>query len=364
MKVESLPAVSHADRRRLLDRLGDADVHAAALESLGCLRLVEAAPPPAAGDPATAPPDRLRVGAWNVERGTWLAGSGRLLRSVAADVLLLSELDVGMARSGQRHVPRELAAAAGHGYAFAVEFLELGLGGRVERERHGGEQNEVGLHGNAVLSRRPLRRPAVLRFDRSGDWFTAERGEPRVGGRCAVAATVDGPGGGDLAVVATHLESHGDPDQRARQMAILLDAVDEYSEGGPAVVGGDLNTFSAPAVEIYSSRLRRELLAGGPDRFIDPVPHEPLFAEAARRGFTWEEANVRAPTQRTRRDGSPRPPLMHLDWILVRGLGATGPAVVPAVDDAGLALSDHELVAVTLVPLVPPGPLTTGAAPT
>ena len=346
MIVEELAVVPPAERARLLGAIGDLDVHARALESLECLRAVEVASPP--GGHAAAPIQRLRVAAWNAERGTWLDGAMRFLRGVGADVLLLSELDVGMARSGQRHVPRAVADALASGYAFAVEFLELGLGGRVERERHAGEENAAGLHGNAVLSNLPLRRPAVVRFDRSGAWFTEERGEPRIGGRCAVLATVDGPAGIDLTVVATHVESHGDPAQRATQMAALLDAVDEYSSGGAAVVGGDLNTFSAPAIEIYSSSRREALLPADPDRFVDPVRHEPLFAEAAARGYAWEEANVRAPTQRTRRDGSPRPPLMHLDWLLVRGVAAFEPAIVPAVDEDGLALSDHDLVAVTL----------------
>lgn len=351
MSRQALAAPSAAERTALLERLGDADVHAAALADLSCLREVDVSTVARPSSASTRP--ALRVAAWNAERGTWLDDAAPVLAALDADVLLLSELDVGMARSGQRHTPGELAAALGHGHVFGVEFVELGLGGPVERERHTGEENAAGLHGNAVLGRLPLERPALLRFDRSGAWFTADRGEPRVGGRCAVAATVQWPAGGALAVVSTHLESHGDPAERAAQMAALLDAVDQYTDGGPTVVGGDLNTFSAPAVEIYASRLRRELLPADPDRFADPVRYEPLFEVAAAHGFSWEEANVMAPTQRTRRDGSPRPPLMHLDWILVRGVTATEPRIVPAVDDHGRALSDHDMVTANLRPTQP-----------
>src|SRR3712207_4565526 len=63
------------------------------------------APPPSSGT--------VRATAWNIERGTMLDEIVRVLRAHGvlgqSDVLLLTELDYGMARSGNRHVAREMA---------------------------------------------------------------------------------------------------------------------------------------------------------------------------------------------------------------------------------------------------------------
>jgi hypothetical protein len=112
--------------------------------------------------------------AWNAERCKRVEAAAGLLAPTGADAILLSEMDWGMARSGQRHATRELAAALGCGYVFAVEFLELGLGNEAERARHAGEANAVGYHGGAILSRHPLLEPALVRLGGDGD-FDGER---------------------------------------------------------------------------------------------------------------------------------------------------------------------------------------------
>ena len=76
-----------------------------------------------------------------------------------------------------------------------------------------------------------------------------------------------------------------------------------------------------------------------PTRFTWPVPYEPLFEVAAAHGFDWLSANVVAPTTEHDARGRPHHVPLKLDWILVRGLRARRPAVVPAC-----GLSDHRLV--------------------
>ncbi|HVF33333.1 MAG TPA: hypothetical protein VM933_09885, partial [Acidimicrobiales bacterium] len=93
----------------------------------------------------------------------------------------------------------------------------------------------------------------------------------------------------------------------------------------------------------------RALRQADPARFSWPVPYEPLFEVAAANGFDWLEANLAAPTTHHHGDGSPHHHPLHLDWLLVRGLEARRPTVVPAVDPAsGGRLSDHQLVAVSV----------------
>ena len=91
--------------------------------------------------------------AWNIERGRrpdlWVV----VPAIAAADVLLLTEVDRGMARTGNRHLARELAEQLGMAYAFGPAFRELTRGGRLERLRSRGQSNAEALHGVAVLSR-------------------------------------------------------------------------------------------------------------------------------------------------------------------------------------------------------------------
>ncbi len=332
------------ERAGWLARLDEFGAHDAIASGLTCLHQVDEV-----GAVGSAPSEWMRVAAWNAERGRFLEGSIELLARVDADVVLLSELDSGMARSGNVDVPRRLAEALTCQGAFGVEFVELGLGDVGETARIvTGAENERGLHGNAVLARGGLRDAAVLRLDAGGAWFGVERGQPRIGGRMAVAGRVM-LSGVDVTVVSVHLESSSTATERADQMRVLLGLVDERYGGGPAVVGGDFNTFGAPIGDLMDREIGRGMRAESPTRFSWPVPHEPLFSDvAAGFGFDWVDANVAAPTTRHGAGGLPDHIPLKLDWLLVRGLEARRATVVPAMAADGSALSDHDLVAVSV----------------
>jgi len=304
---------------------------------------VEVAPPPAAATFAGP----ARIAFWNAERGKDLEASAALLGGLAADALLLCELDLGMARSGQSHTTRALAERLRAGYAFAVEFLELGLGDAREQAWHAGEVNEAGLHGAAILSACALERPAVIRLETTGDWFDGRHGERRVGGRIALAATlmIDRT---LVTLVSVHFESHGDPAQRAAQIGRLIEAIEAYAPARPVLIGGDLNTSTVSRDWARGTGVKPVLPAR---RVLDPVPFEPMFEVAAAHGYDWRACNaLDVPTQRTRPDCTPAPPLGKIDWFLCRGLVASDPATLPAVDTRGVAISDHEVLAVTVAP--------------
>jgi endonuclease/exonuclease/phosphatase family metal-dependent hydrolase len=300
--------------------------------------------PPSAGKTLAGP---ARIAFWNAERGKDLDASAALLEGLAADVLLLCELDLGMARSGQAHTTRQLARRLGTGYAFAVEFLELGLGDAREQAWHAGEVNDAGLHGAAILGACTLERPAVIRLETTGDWFDGRHGERRVGGRIAVVATVTIDGTA-VTLVSVHFESHGDPAQRAAQMGRLIEAIETYAPDRPVLIGGDLNTSTVSRDWARGTGVKPVL----PEvRVLDPVPWEPMFEVAAAHGYDWRACNaLRVATQRTRPDGTPAPPLGKIDWFLCRGLVASDPATLPAVDARGVAVSDHEVLGVTIAP--------------
>jgi endonuclease/exonuclease/phosphatase family metal-dependent hydrolase len=335
--VGSIAEVPLARRREILALPPTPATHERLLAGLGFDAALEL-------EPAPAPRARreLRVGAWNAQRCPDPAAAAALLAATDADVFLLSELDHGMARSAQRHTARELAGRLGAGFAFGVEFLELGLGDATEREAHAGQENAVGFHGGAVLSRGAFAEPLLVRLERGGRWFDGALGERRVGGRVAVLCRV-AVAGRELALASVHLESHSDPEERAAQLEAVFDALDAFAPGLPALVGGDVNTHSLGRAELEDRRALRRALEADPRRLANPIPHEPLFGLAERRGFDWRACNaVGTPTQRP--NGGARTTLA-LDWFFTRGLAASGPRVLPAAP-----LSDHDAIAVTVRP--------------
>jgi len=197
-----------------------------------------------------------RFVAWNIERGRQFEGQVEILREhpylQGADVLLLTETDSGMVRSGNRNVARDLARALGMHYAFVPCYLNLTKGSGLEQDLPGA--NELGLHGNALLSRYPISnvRPILLE---NGVDIMASR-EKRIGRQAAVAADIGFPNL-KVAALSVHLDAHSTQRHRYRQLRDVIDGVD----GAPSVViGGDWNTST-----YNSSRAARHtgLLAAG-----------------------------------------------------------------------------------------------------
>lgn len=321
-QIALLVGPPQAERDRL-DALERTEInHAEALAGLSCLQRVEA---PAAGhSEVLAFP--LTVAAWNLERCYNVEKSAVVLKREGAELVLLSEVDNGMARTKQRHTSRDIAAELDMAYAFGVEFLELELGAEVELEFCTDDFNLHGFHGNALLSRAALQAPVMIRLEPHGHWFTPESPARRVGTRCAIAAavmTTEGP----LYAVSVHLENRGDAAYREAQVWRLIDAIDELAGDTPVIIGGDLNTG----------------LADGGD-----FEKETLFAHAYSRGFERHGGPMTQTTTRPSRvSRSPRG-TWKLDWFLTRGLAVEESRIVPSVADDGEVLSDHDMVVAKL----------------
>ena len=182
----------------------------------------------------------VRVAAWNIQRGRRFDALLGALRNdatlAAADVLLLAEVDCGMARSANRHVARELARALGMSYAFGVSYLVLedDWGESVD-----GVANELALAGTAVLSRAPIEAVENVDVPELRDKFSSS--EKRLGKKRALVCRI--AGARPLTVASCHLDSNASPAGRARQLESIVAAGERMAgEGGALVVGGDLNT--------------------------------------------------------------------------------------------------------------------------
>ncbi len=202
----------------------------------------------------------------------------------SADVLVLNEVDWGMKRSDYRAVIKDLGDALKMNWAYGVEFVEVDpkiLGtqsfANVENQEERKELDDLysvdksrllGLHGTAILSRYPLRDVKLVPFEyQAYDWYNGEKKygtmeagkrkgaslvfgeqivrEVRRGGRTNLIATIDVPDlpGGEVTIVAAHLENRTTPKGRVKQMGEILDFIKPISH--PVIVAGDMNTTGA-----------------------------------------------------------------------------------------------------------------------
>jgi endonuclease/exonuclease/phosphatase family metal-dependent hydrolase len=187
-------------------------------------------------------------------------------------------LDWGVKRTEYRKVVRELGKTLNMNWAYGVEFLEIDpkqLGtetfddGESDAERQQlldefkvDKSKLRALHGNAVLSRYPIRRARLVPFTIGYDWFkeskihTLEKAkrqaaklvgedlmrEVRRGQRTTLYVDLEVPNapGGVVTIAATHLENRTKPKIRQKQLEELLKQVHELRN--PVVVAGDMNT--------------------------------------------------------------------------------------------------------------------------
>jgi endonuclease/exonuclease/phosphatase family metal-dependent hydrolase len=322
-EVGALTPVPEAERQRFLALPPERAAHDAAFAEVAAFAEIEI------GRRASAKllDGPLRVAAWNLERCLYPEAASLLLRRAAADLVLLTEMDNGCHRTGQRHTIADVAGALGHRYAYAAEFLELRTMPQPVKLADTTPGNRLGFHGNGLTTALQFRDPWVIRLDEVADWFAAPKGgQRRIGKRMAVAATLT-VGGREFVACSVHLESACDAAGRTVQMRTLLDALDAYAGGRPVVIGGDLNT----AVE--------------PGGYEDAA--EPLFAEAAARGYDWRHCNVVLPTTRAS-VWSASEGTHQLDWFCTRGFTASAPEVIPALGEDHTVLTDHDLIVVTL----------------
>ena len=185
-------------------------------------------------------PGVVRVVAWNVERGKRFAALRHalvhdpLLRD--ADILLLTEVDIGMGRSQNLNVPRELASALGMGYVFANYHIVLAEGDRGERGH--GVPNTKALHGCVLLTRFPVLRFEAVELRERKDKFHAT--EKRMGNKRALLCELllpDGP----LSIALVHLDPFTGPRHRAKQLRQVIRRLRAFG-GARMLLGGDLNT--------------------------------------------------------------------------------------------------------------------------
>ncbi|MEF0862641.1 MULTISPECIES: endonuclease/exonuclease/phosphatase family protein [Rhizobium] len=321
--VSAFAVPSQEERKGFISLEKTPDVHAAKLASLACMNTVRIGGATGEVRPLGFP---FTVAAWNMERCLFPLESAAKLQATKAPLILLSEMDEGMARTEQNDPTAIVAGELGMNYAYGVEFLELSLGSEIERSLCKDDFNEKGFHGNSLMASVALRDAFLFRLPGEAKWFNDSNEQPRIGDRCAVGAIVETEAGPFVAV-SVHLESVATVAYRERQMAALIDAVEGFAPGLPILIGGDLNTGNHTGGDFST---------------------DTLFAMAEGRGFECHGG----PLDQT----STRPSLitrfpdriMKLDWFLSRGLKISESHLVSSLNEEGKPLSDHDMVVCTI----------------
>jgi endonuclease/exonuclease/phosphatase family metal-dependent hydrolase len=323
---------------------------------------------------------RYRFIAWNLERGIQFDGQLEAFRNheylKTGDVFLLTETDVGMARTRNRAVVQELAARLKMQFAFVPCYLNLTKGSGVEPDMEG--ENTLGLHGNALLSRYPIRNVRPIHLKNGIDKMAGR--EKRLGRQTALAAEIEFPNW-RVTAVSVHLDANSSQRHRAEQMRQVLDALET---DGPVILGGDWNTTtynSSRAIHAILGFWLRVFMGVDnvirnhylhPERYFE----RRLFALLEERGFDFRACNLDG--ERTisydSNDGKTRKILgewvpafcfpfmrwalrnhggscpLKIDWFATRGARCERPTVIHDLREGrSVPLSDHDAIGVDAV---------------
>ncbi len=181
-----------------------------------------------------------RAVCWNIERGIEYEGILYTLKHhpllKEADFYLIPETDLGMIRSKNKNIAKELAKELELNYFFVPTYINLCKGNGAETHFEG--ENELALHGNAILSRYPLEDFHLIPLQNNKDKMRGN--EKRLGNQQALCCTVN-LAQGKMRLVCAHLDAHSSKRHRRDQMRTILNYLSKLAKL-PILFGGDLNT--------------------------------------------------------------------------------------------------------------------------
>jgi endonuclease/exonuclease/phosphatase family metal-dependent hydrolase len=190
----------------------------------------------------------IRILSWNIDRGKELSTIGSELEKDPGDLYLFQEVDWKTRRTGNADVVAELGSRLHLNFSYGIEFEELGQ-----------EQEDGGAYiGQATLTRLPIRKSRILRFQRQSGFWKPHSWLPssmplmqrRRGGRIALIDELEFAGG-VLVVYNLHLESRSMGRIQAAQLDEIFADLKQYPASTPIIIGGDLNSKYFPSIFLH-----------------------------------------------------------------------------------------------------------------
>ena len=238
----------------------------------------------------------LRVTSWNIERGMALDSVVDSLKNhpilSTSDVILLTEVDCGMARSGNRNVAGELSKRVGMNAVYVPCYFNLDQGNGAESFFSKGD-NTMGLQGNAIMTRYPIHDVVSVGLPNTKDHLGGR--ERQIGQEYAIIAEIETPNG-TVDAVCVHLAAHSSRAQRVEQVEEVTKAL--LSRKNPVILGGDFNTSTYNSNNAWRAILSfwRRVLMGNAITNHYPYPQnyfeKKLFQKLHQVGLTEKGYNV------------------------------------------------------------------------
>ena len=234
-----------------------------------------------------------RAVSWDLHHGLSFEGILEVIKThpiiSKADVICLTSVDLGLARSGNRNVARSLAIETECNYVFASHYLHFG-------PQNFAKADIVGLEGVVVLSRLPLSRPRVVALENGKDPMCDTR--KRYGSPKALLVDVDFVGV-PLTLGCVSFDVLSSPKHRGVQMEHLLSSVRAEPGALPTLIGGAFNTSTYDASSVWGLAAG---LANKASRGVDYILDEhhtyperhfetAVFHSLKKHGFSWEALN-------------------------------------------------------------------------
>lgn len=252
----------------------------------------------------------FRVAHWNLSNLDWqrleillnnkIRSSTDLELLKSTDIFILNAVDWQTERSSfENNVEAFANLVHGH-YAFVPEFIEASpnmlkyiappappqpktqinpyLAGLEEKKfklklSMNQAEDFKGMHGNAIVTKFPIKQLGKIRLPSCYDWFEEEQKyiedrnpeklrreikdragegytkELRRGGRVALAAEISLPNGETVIIISTQLENRANPECREMQLYYLLSYIQNTKQA--VILGADLNNFEKNTGPFY-----------------------------------------------------------------------------------------------------------------
>ncbi len=236
----------------------------------------------------------LKIAHWNLDGVQDLNEVQLPMELIKAnDIFILNGVTWGSPETNYRNMAEDFAQTVGGEYIYVAEFLEMhpelmeysakktynnpylvDLRNQATNFKLGIKldlRDFKGLHGNAIVSKFPIKASRIVRLPACYDWFKEEAKllnlpkkerirkpaedrlgegiveEMRRGGRVALIADIALNPTNEVTVISVQLENRADPECREEQMQYLLTEIQNIRN--PIILGADLNNFegnSAP----------------------------------------------------------------------------------------------------------------------
>lgn len=181
-------------------------------------------------------PGFIRAICWHLEHGRNFEGILETIRNRAfvahSDIYIFPTCDIGMTRSGNRNVIRDLALEMGYNYYYLNSYVNFPGEEEVP--------NQLGLEGSAIMTRYPLVNLRALSLKNYYDPLSET--PKRLGCERVVIADVKVSDDQLLTVVCVNLPVRSSAWQRFRMMRSVLQDLKTLPEDRPILLAGDWKT--------------------------------------------------------------------------------------------------------------------------